>query len=142
MNNEYDNKNSENSGTAYLTVRASSADNAIPLSGVKIIIRDGDSDKGILYSLYTNSSGKTETVSVSVPPKELSVFPNNERKYGTVNIEASLSGYHTMSYSSVPLFDTIYATQNVKMIPISENGQNFISDYREGMSFEIRENSL
>jgi len=142
MNNTESVLESENFGTGYLSVRASTAENAIPLQGVKVIIRDNDGEGGILYNLVTDSSGKTETVSIAVPPKELSNFPNNARKFGTVNIEASLRGYHTMSYSSVPIFDTVTATQSVKMIPLSDNGQDLIFDYKENMLFNTEENSL
>jgi len=144
VNNESVNQlnENENKGIAYLTVRVSTGDNAIPLPGVKVIIRDGDGDKGILYNLITDRSGETETVSVSVPPKESSLSPSEEKQYGTVNIDASLKGYHTMTYSYVPLFDSIYATQLVKMIPLSDNGQDYIFDYRENMQLDTEENSL
>jgi len=142
VNNTNQTGQPESSGVGYLSIRASTAENAIPLPDVKVIIRDEDSSREILYNLVTDSSGKTDTVSIATPPKENSSYPNDSKKFAKVSIEATLSGYQPMSYFSVPIFDTIVATQNIRMVPLSDSGQNFIADYNEIMLFETENNSL
>ena len=141
MNEEQSYPKEEENGTGFLVIRAYTANNAIPLEGVKIKISIPETNS-IIYNLITDRSGKTDTVSISVPTKEMSSFPGNQKKFGTVNIEAALQGYRTQTYSNVPIFDTVIATQNIAMIPLSDSERNYIFDYKENMLFTTEENSL
>lgn len=144
-NYKYENANeteNERSGVGYLTVRAFTGDEAIPLKGVMVTIIDESEERRVLYSLRTDRSGMTETVEIAVPPKENSESPNERKKYGTVSIEAKLTGYYTMTYAEVPIFDTVSATQSVRMIPLSEDGTKYILNYDEGMLFDTKGNTL
>ncbi len=128
-------------GTGYLTVKVSTADEAIPLQNALVTIYDGDTG-ALLYNLRTDRSGNTATVSVSVPEKELSTVPGDVRPYGIVTIDVRYSGYRDMNFSSVPIFDTIVSIQDTKMIPRSDSDRNFIHDYSEALLFNTEENQL
>lgn len=137
-----DNYENNKGGVGFLSIRAFTGDEAIPLQGVKVIVSDESDERRVLYSLRTDRSGMTETVEIEVPPKENSEAPSDKEKYGTVNIEASFSGYYTMTYVEVPIFDTVTATQSIRMIPLSEDGKKYILRYDEGMLFDTKGNML
>lgn len=125
---------SQNSGKGFIVVFASAAEEAIPLKGVKITITNSENGE-ILYNLFTDRSGKTNAVPISVPEKSISLYPNEYSKYGRINIEASLQNYSTMIYTEVPIFDTVTATQQINMLPLKERGTQYIHEPKENISY-------
>ena len=132
----------ENTGTAYLVVKARTASNAIPIEGATVIVRENEINGEVLYSLVTDRDGATSRMSFAVPPKANSEIPLEGGQYGTVNIEVSFPGYYPMFYSAVPIFDTILAVQTVDLIPISDSGSNPIYRFDESRDFNTEPNDL
>lgn len=109
-------------GTGYIVVRVSTANGAIPISGAHVVIRGGDvNNSGVIYSLYTSSSGLTEKTALPAPSKSFSEQPGTERPYSSYNIDVFAEGYRDSFYANVPVFDTITSVQPANMIPKTEN---------------------
>lgn len=107
-----------NSGSGYLKVQTVSADGALPVELAVVTIYD--SEGSLIASLRTDSSGLTETLALSAPPKALSQIPENNGTlpYSTYTITVSKDGFARVDDYSVPVFDGITAIQRVNMIPL------------------------
>ena len=112
----------EMTSNGYLIVKVSTAGGAIPIEAVTVIIQGKDEEnKDILISLLTDRNGLTEKVSLPAPKKDLSTAPAPDSKpYSSYNIDVYKKGYYPQHYTGVPIFDSITAVQNARIIPIAE----------------------
>ncbi len=120
--------NNDTQALGYLTVRVSTARGAIPLSGATVNIRDGENSSTVLYSLISNSDGKTDRVSLPTPPIENSEAPGGQSAYATYSIDVFKEGYVPLYFHNVPIFPSVISVQPAVMIPATEimtvNGGN------------------
>ena len=126
----------ENRGIGYLVVQVTTAQNAIPLSGAEVTVRESTEGGGVLYELRSASDGRTDRIALSAPPRTQSQQPTATRPYATYNIEARLFGYEPAFYQNVPVFDGITAIQQVNLIPLPENGYSDGFTLNGGQQFE------
>lgn len=117
----------ELSGTGYLLIRATTAKGAIPLEGVRVMVRnrlpeftEGRGD--VILSTVTDRSGNTERLALPTPPRVESEHPGGHKPYATYDVDLSADGYYQHRYSAVPVFDGITAVQQADLIPLPENG--------------------
>ena len=129
-------------GVGYLTVKASTAKESVPIAGARVAIYDNESKGTLLYSLITDVSGLTERVSIPTVSARESQAPGNPKPYNTVNIEVAFSGYTPVRFQNVPIFDGVLSVQRASMIPQSENGENFIFDFDEWSNYPVAPNEL
>ena len=129
-------------GVGYLTVKASTAKESVPIAGARVAIYDNESKGTLLYSLITDVSGLTERVSIPTVSAIESQAPGNPKPYNTVNIEVTFSGYTPVRFQNVPIFDNVLSVQRASMIPQSENGENFIFDFDEWSNYPVAPNEL
>ena len=117
-----------NESIGFLSVVAKTANGALPVENAQINIYEysPDQDSGergkIIYTLYTDSDGKTPKVALYAKSKELSLSPRNENPFSVYNIEATKDGFYTNSYANVPIFQGITSIQPVDLIPLIEYG--------------------
>ena len=112
----------DNIGTGYLLVKASTARGAIPLENVSINIRSTvPLDTGIIRTLKTNSSGLTDKIPLPTPPKSLSESPGFLLPYATYDIDVFKDGYTPVHLKNVAVFDSITSVQPAIMIPLEDN---------------------
>ena len=109
----------------FLTVRAVTANGALPVADATVHIYEypDEFDKertDILYSLRTDSSGKTDKIALDAKDKELSLSPDNVKPYTTYNITVEKDGFYASEKLNVPIFQGITSVQTVEMIPLSE----------------------
>lgn len=110
--------NSTDTSEGYLTVRVSTARGAIPLSGATVNIRGGEKDSStILYSLISDSDGRTERVALPTPPKENSDTPGGAIAYATYSIDVFKEGYLPLYFHNVPIFPSVISVQPAVMVP-------------------------
>ena len=108
-------------GSGYLKVRVSEANEAIPIEGADVIIKDMSGQ--ILYKLKTDASGVTETVLLYAPDKINTMNPNNiGPKYSIYRVEVYHPGFVSEIINGVQIFDTIESEQNVEMHPFIQGG--------------------
>lgn len=106
-------------GFGRLIVRTVTANGALPVSGAKITIADS---KGATETvLYTDESGRTEVVTLCVPPAKNSLTPGNFPTYGAYDILIEKNGYYTEEFLNVAVFDGIESIQNVSLEPLGED---------------------
>ncbi|MBE6596456.1 MAG: hypothetical protein E7641_02190 [Ruminococcaceae bacterium] len=106
----------------YLIVKVSTARGAIPIEGASVNIRASNSESSdIIYTLVTDSEGKTEKISLPTPPRALSESPGNVAPYALYDIDVFKEGYADLFIHKVPLFGSITAIQPAILIPLPDN---------------------
>lgn len=127
-------------GTGYLLVRVSTASQAIPLSGARVVVRGNEeSFSGVIAALVSGEDGLTPKIALLTPPRSGSTSPGG-KAFATYNIDITLDGYHALSAQNVPIFDGITSIQPATLIPLPKNGHpdNF-SPY--GREYTVSEQS-
>lgn len=115
----------QNSGTGYLKVMVTAADNALPIEGATVTITTVTGGNTTLINKQTtNSSGETERIELPAPPKELSLTPGNSNTYAKYNVRVDFPGYYTVENIDVPVFDGQVSMQPTQMIPLPANEQS------------------
>ena len=121
--------NSENEAIGFMEVIVKTANGAIPIENARVSIyehlpaegSEQSGDKGnILYSLLTDTSGRTPRVALSAKDKSLSTEYGNKNPYKTYSIAVEKDGYYTNRYTGVPVFQGITSLQPVDLVPLLE----------------------
>ena len=109
------------SETGYLVIRVTTALGAIPLENAAVTIRGNESlNENVIYSLSTNSDGRTERIALPAPPKINSESPNLQDPFATYSVDVFADGYTPLHLSNVPVFSSIISIQPAIMIPLIE----------------------
>ncbi len=132
----------EKTGRGELIVKVTTGKYAIPIQGANVAIYDNEKSHSILFNLSTNSVGSTERIEIPTLPYEASQNPGGINPFSTVNIDVTKSGYTRMQFISVPIFDGVLSVQRADLVPQSENGENYIYDFKESEALEIPDNGL
>ena len=103
----------------YLKIQARTAQDAIPLEGVRIRILDGRGRN--VYELSTDESGEAQIVSLETVERELSLDPY----YGGIpyigyDVIALAAGFHTIHVTGIPIYDRETALLPLSFVPLSE----------------------
>lgn len=107
----------ENTGRGILNIRASFANQALPITNLKVVVsKEIENYNVIFYEGVTNISGLIEKISLPTPPKEnddLIAPKNTTYKITTL--------YNNMEYTYVVnMYDEIYVVQNINIVPSNE----------------------
>ncbi|MFL0269109.1 LysM peptidoglycan-binding domain-containing protein [Candidatus Clostridium radicumherbarum] len=104
-------------GTGNLIIQARTADNALPLVGVRVRIMDQEGT--VLFNLTTDESGETEQISLYAVDRSLSLDPSYIGiPYSTYGLEAEAEGFNSLYIADVQIFDGENAIQHVALIPM------------------------
>lgn len=107
----------ENTGRGILNIRASFANQALPITNLKVVVsKEIENYNVIFYEGVTNISGLIGKISLPTPPKENDdlIAP----KTTTYKITAL---YNNREYTYVVnMYDGICAVQNINIIPSNE----------------------
>ena len=119
---------SENSGT--LIVKTFTADEAIPIEGANITVRNSDrAGARVLYFVQTDSSGVSELLNLPAPNISYSLSPGpNTVPYSQYNVIVEKEGYYTKTIRDVPIFSGIGAVLPVNMIPMSKDRISYVEN--------------
>ncbi len=118
-------------GLGKLIFRVTTAGGAIPLEGAQVIVRqkgsEGNPDRGDALAVMTSDqNGKTPPLELPTPAKALSMAPRPDRTispFACYDAEVTLSGYYTVNFVCIPIFDGVTSIQPVTLIPLPENGR-------------------
>lgn len=107
----------ENTGRGILNIRASFANQALPITNLKVVVsKEIENYNVIFYEGVTNISGLIEKILLPTPPKEnddLIAPKNTTYKITTL--------YNNMEYTYVVnMYDGIYVVQNINIVPSNE----------------------
>lgn len=131
--------NSNNTGI--LIVQAYTADQALPLPDVNVVVsRASGTGEELVKVMKTNRSGKTQPLELSAPPAENSQSPDavGDRFY-KYNIRVDLPGYYSMENVNVPIFAGQTAIQPFALIPLplyTESGRQIVTVEEEPVELE------
>ena len=103
----------------YLMIHARTAQDAIPLEGVRIRILD---DRGRnVYELTTDESGEAQLVSLETVGRELSLDPYyGGMPYIGYDVIAQAAGVHSIHVTGIPIYDRETALLPLSFVPLSE----------------------
>ena len=107
----------ENTGRGILNIRASFANQALPITNLKVVVsKEIENYNVIFYEGVTNISGLIEKISLPTPPKEnddLIAPKNTTYKITTL--------YNNREYTyEVNMYDGICVVQNINIVPSNE----------------------
>lgn len=113
----------EYSSQGYLEIHSFTAGGALPTPGVNIRISGSEEgNRGTDVSVYTNSSGITEIISLPVPSGSYSLTPGAaEQPYAQYDVEAYGEGFYPKKLVGVAVFDGIKSILPIELIPNSES---------------------
>lgn len=113
----YKNFMNENTGRGNLNIRASFANQALPITNLKVVVsKEIENYNVTFYEGVTNISGLIGKISLPTPPKETNdlVAP----KTTTYKITAV---YNNREYTyTVNMYDGICVVQNINIVPSNE----------------------
>lgn len=111
------NQNFPDIGT--LQVNVFSQNNFNPITDATVTIQNTLPQEGTFSEqLNTDSSGQTETISLSTPPLEYSLTPESDMPYGEYSITVSAPGYETTVLTGAQILPDVKAIQNIRLVPL------------------------
>lgn len=117
--------NSTNAHFGRLQVAVTTALGAIPLENAEVHIYGITAEDGTretLYTLRTDSSGRTQKVLLPTVSESLSESPGNPYPYTAYTVSARKTGYYNVEKTNIPIFEGITSIQPIDMIPLAEYG--------------------
>ncbi len=106
-----------------LQINVTSEITSRPIEDARISISYTGEPENTLEQLTTDSSGQTETISLSTPPLEYSLNPSIElQPYSEYTLNISAPGYETLIISGTELLPDVTAIQDVTMRPLTPSG--------------------
>lgn len=119
--------NSQNESIGFLIVEVTTANGALPVEDALIYVYPAtsgaplpDNTTGAIYSLRSDSSGRSDKIALDTKPRSLSLSPGNDSPFTTYNIYVRAEGFYDSQKLSVPIFQGVTSIQPVEMIPLSE----------------------
>lgn len=115
----------DDTGSGYLQLEASAADDAMPVENVFITVTrpTAGGTQSLVYMLTTDGSGKTREVELPAPPKSRSLSPEGDsdgKPFSAYTIRADKEGFFSIIGLDVPIFSGIKSIQPLRMIPVPE----------------------
>ena len=102
-------------GTGYLQVRATTAEEAIPIAGAKVVVSQSGKT---LYTVFTDNNGNTEPVQLNAPDRE--VLLNQDYKflpYAKYDVTVSSDGLATKVFHGIMVYSDDTTILPVNMTP-------------------------
>lgn len=108
----------DNIDTGNLNIQVTSSMNAFPIEGATINISYTGGPENTLDQLTTDSTGRTETLSLAAPPLEYSLDENNlKQPYSEYTLAITAPGYNPLTIASTEILPNITALQNIELEP-------------------------
>ena len=105
----------DNPGRGYLSIRAYAASQAIPISGLKIVVSTViDNNKVLFFEGSTNTSGVIEGISLPAPLLKSDLTIPNKVIY---QVEATYPENNLSKVYDVNMYDNISVIQNISVVP-------------------------
>lgn len=102
----------------YLVVQARTAQDALPLEGVRIRILDDRGQR--VYELTTDENGETPEISLETVSRALSLNPHYVgNPYVSYGIQTQAEGFQSFHISGIPIYEGEHAIQPIVMLPMT-----------------------
>ena len=112
----YKNFINENPGRGYLKIRAYSASQAVPISGLQVVVsKNINNARVIFFEGATNESGVIEQISLPAPSlsNDNSIVPNTV----SYDISTTYLPNNTKGLYKVNVYDGVYVIQTISIVP-------------------------
>lgn len=108
---------------------------ALPVEGAECRITKRFSGvEQTLYTLFTNSSGKSAVVSLPAPPKELSQSSGNTiQPFSLYDASIRAKGYADVILTNIPVFEGVLSLQRTAMVPDTGGASQVIDESEQAM---------
>ena len=116
---------SNNTHFGRLLVSVTTALGAIPLEDAEVHIYGLTAEDGTretLYTLRTDSSGRTPKILLPTVAESLSEVPGNPYPYIAYTASVRKDGYYNVERTNIPIFEGITSIQPIDLIPLAEYG--------------------
>ncbi|MTK09698.1 MAG: peptidoglycan-binding protein [Hungatella sp.] len=110
----------EAAATGSLQVDVVSTENNHPIGDAEVSISYTGDPGSILEKVTTDSSGQSETVSLSAPPVDLSLSPGLAQPYSEYSLFITAQGYEPVAISGTQILADTDAIQPVRMTPVKD----------------------
>ncbi|MBE5982951.1 peptidoglycan-binding protein [Lacrimispora sp. AGF001] len=110
----------ETAATGSLQVDVVSTENNYPIGDAEVSISFTGDPGSILEKVTTDSSGQSETVSLSAPPVDLSLSPGLAQPYSEYSLFITAQGYEPVAISGTQILADTDAIQPVRMTPVKD----------------------
>lgn len=110
----------------FLQIQVTTASEALPVQDAHVTVyRDsGGGKKQFRQAMVTDRSGKSPTIPLPTPPRELSERPGNGHPYAVYNIYVHKDGFYPVENLNVPVFSGVKSIQPAALIPVEEFSEN------------------
>lgn len=110
----------------FLQLQVTTASEAIPIYDAHITVSRElpNGQKQFRQAMVTDRSGKSPTIALPTPPRELSESPGNSRPYAVYNIFVHKDGFYPVENLNVPVFSGVKSIQPVALVPVEEFSEN------------------
>lgn len=112
---------------ATLRVLVTTALGALPISGASVTIStvgENETDRTLLYTVETDSSGYTPPLSLDTPPVANSLSPNMENPYATYTVQVQHPSFTPLASLNITMFPGIPSVVPIALTPLPENANN------------------
>ncbi|MBE6051974.1 MAG: peptidoglycan-binding protein [Clostridium sp.] len=101
-----------------LKVQCFQGESYVPVEGCKVTVEPSNSNpsRGYRADLQTDSSGSTNTISLSAPPLAYSQEPSDNAPYSLYDIKVEKGGFETAVIREVQIFPERTALQNINLV--------------------------
>ncbi|MGC6175286.1 peptidoglycan-binding protein [Lacrimispora sp. 38-1] len=110
----------ETAASGSLQVDVVSSENNYPIQDAEISISFTGEPDSILETVTTDSSGQSETVSLSAPPVDLSLSPGLQQPYSEYTLFITAQGFEPVAISGTQILADTEAIQPVRMTPVKD----------------------
>ena len=121
--------NEEMDAIGFLIVQTLTANGALPVENATVYVYSYGDDSAkssqALYTLKTDSFGRTEKVALGALGRELSLTPEVKKPYATYNAVINADGFYESERINIPIFQGITSVQTVDLIPLSEYSDQY-----------------
>ena len=109
--------NSQQADKGGLLIRCTTNSQARPLDGANISIfgTDDGGNEVKIEELQTDSSGRTEEITLGAPPVDYSLAPNSPRPYSLYNLRITADGFESLIIKDVQILPDSVALQNCEL---------------------------
>lgn len=111
--------------SATLRVLVTTARGAVPVADALVTVStppDQNGERALLYSVRTDASGMSPPLTLSTPPRELSLAPAGTRPFALYTVQVEHPNYAPQTALNISMFSGVPAVLPVSLEPHAENG--------------------
>lgn len=102
------------------------SENNRPVENARVQISYTGEPDNIVEELFTDSSGRTETINLLAPPVEYSMEPGIEQPYSEYNLRITAEDFAPLEISGTEILPDVMSIQNASLMPQTSQGSDIV----------------